>query len=394
MEKVVSQMSLRISDEIGSVRKHLEEDIQKVLDDMLSIQKGQETAGHQSGEELAAKDLKTSSQVMEAGAVADQRRRRMMLDGIETTLDNHLESIDTLGKQLSTFNCRFVTHDVDIRQNAQAIQRVEARLQASSEKDRLELRENFEAHLQMIESLRTRCSTLEARIPSGDIGHRSDTRVSKTDSQRLAPEATVEIVNLKDQFSDLVKRVDEFASNIEKSQSDAQSSANDQIQDIVKAIQAQVCASEQMESQILSNEEGSAASAAKLQRELDELRADVEGKMDAKVFSGAMVLWEDVAREHMEMSVATEKGLQMHAAELKSLAEKISDKSGSDDMVRLELKAWVEEACQTTQQTLCQMFEMYEQVRCSTESQNVILTRHEQWIRDMQEFTEDLHGDE
>merc|ERR1719253_1377708 len=112
----------------------------------------------------------------------------MKLDGIESTLEKHLESIDSLGKQLTVFSCRFASHDVDLRENSHAIQRMDAQINSSGEKGRLETATQLETHLEMIECTRKRCSDVEAQLALCDIASLTNAlegRLSSEEAERL-----------------------------------------------------------------------------------------------------------------------------------------------------------------------------------------------------------------
>jgi len=425
MQRAASQMSTWITGEIVLARQGLEDDIRKQIEEVRSTQcinlkrsqdeleriladVEQKVVAEQSMKEemgcqkvaapRSSQESFASAQVMEARVVADERRWRMKLDGIESTLEKHLESIDSLGKQLTVFSCRFASHDVDLRDNSHAIQRMDAQINSSGEKGRLDTATQLETHLGMIESLRKRCCDVEAQVAPCDIASLTsamEARLSAEEAERIAMKMAFnkrfdeldmvgkqenDLVNqvalhdaaLKDS-SQGIERLELKLSAAEKVQDDFHNLTTEQIQELNEASQAQIFAAEHMHAQMITDGKAVTKCLSKIKQEFN---TRLETKVDCTQFATSMATCAN-------LSISMEKQLQDYSSELNMLARELSTKSnGADvDVVRSDLKAWVASACQTQRCTAEQLSAQFEQVRTSTEAQNGILKQHDLLIK-------------
>lgn len=420
-----------------------------------------------SVEDADALDL-TSVHVMEARMFADERRWRMKMDSIDNTFGKHLESIDMLGKQLTLFASKFAHYDVELRENCQSIQRIDAQLKAASEKERADARVGFETHLEMIESLRRQCTALETRVADCDVPnalHSLNSRCSMADAESVVLKADLkgcmegldrlnervskhsslvhttnlcksdlaidgmdarlssletsqlevgkhfsslaeqvkrlelkssaaeavqldlgkQAGNLAEQASQLANTMQSSAEAVdgleqkltaaETSQLEAQSFVQEQIQALSAAIAAQIDAAEQMQAQISADEHGFRQSLEEMFKQNKGIRTQLQSKIDATYLSNALTTIHEVTRRLADTSMAAEKESQRHASQLKVLTEEISGRASTTEVeaFRIELKAWVENACETHQTTVSNLSQMFDQVRGSSKAQNDIL---------------------
>jgi hypothetical protein len=215
MQTSVNEMNLWISEEIAFARQGLEDDIRKavqqaietqmvqcvemqswqddlsskverlqssVQENVVAMQRFKQSVGRRVGDEIGLTESRTSRKV------ADERRWRMRFKPVEATLDQHMESIELLSKQLTTLSSRIADHEVDIRENAQTIQRVDAQLKVSGEKGRFDARTQSVA----IDALRRHCDGIEARISECDVQQavrNIETRLSVGEAERRALQA-------------------------------------------------------------------------------------------------------------------------------------------------------------------------------------------------------------